>query len=70
MDGRSVGCFLLLPARHFCSLANCGGDIRRAIQRRNVDFSSSVICWLAELLLNARLFSQNYNVKGGQKQTE
>ena len=45
MDGRSVGCFLLLPARHFCSLANCGGDIRRAIQRRNVHFSSPVICW-------------------------
>ena len=45
MDGSSVGRFLLLPACHFCSLANCGGDIRRTIQRRNVHFSSPVICW-------------------------
>ena len=31
MDGSSVRRLLLLPASHFCSLANCGGDIRRTI---------------------------------------
>jgi hypothetical protein len=31
VDGGSVGGFLLLPSGNFCSLAVCGGDIRRAI---------------------------------------
>jgi len=31
MDGGRAGRFLLLPAGNFCSLANCGGDIRHTI---------------------------------------
>jgi len=42
MDGCRVRCGLLLPAGHFCSLVDCGGGIRRAIQRRDVQLASPV----------------------------
>jgi hypothetical protein len=44
MDGSSARCVLLFAPGHFCSLAHCGGDIRGAVQWRNVDVPSLEIC--------------------------
>jgi len=61
MDGGRARGVLLLPATHFCPLANCGGDFGRNLWRRDVHFSSSVNSFwsaVAELRLNAGPFQK------------